>query len=80
MKDDEKMEEWKFHLLNTPFQYKVGKDEDVFWSSQNARQAKISDSLNMSLSCIQKIYSILNHKHRLERNSKSEMRTLSAIT
>ena len=74
------MEEWKLHLLNVDFLYKVGKEEDLFWDSQNARQKKISDSTNMSLTCIQKIFSVLNHKHRLERNSKTEMSTLYAMT
>ncbi|CAE7404975.1 unnamed protein product, partial [Symbiodinium necroappetens] len=73
MDDEGKMEEWKLHLLNVDFLYKVGKEEDLFWDSQNARQKKISDSTNMSLTCIQKIFSVLNHKHRLERHSKTEM-------
>ena len=73
------MEEWRLHVLNVDFLYKIGKEDDLFWDSQNARQVKISDSTNMSLTCIQKIFSVLNHKHRLERNSKNELSTLYAM-
>ena len=61
------MESWKYAILHMNFVYKLTNDEDVFWMAQNKRQEKIKQAQTMGLTCIQKIFSVLNHKARHER-------------
>ena len=65
--DPKKMEAWKYAVLHTSFHYKVAKEDEIFWLVQNNRQHKKSDGITMSLTCLQRIFSILNHKQRHEK-------------
>ena len=65
--DVAKMEAWKYAVLHTSFHYKVAKEDEIFWLAQNNRQHKKSDGITMSLTCLQRIFSILNHKQRHEK-------------
>ena len=49
------------------FVYKVARDDELYWMAQNARQHKLADSMTMTLTCVQKVYSVLNHKVRYEK-------------
>ena len=65
--DDARMQAWKHAILNVSYIYKVASNEDVWWIAQNNRQTKKSHGVNMSLTCLQKIFSVLNHKSRYEK-------------
>ncbi|CAE7699222.1 Gyltl1b [Symbiodinium sp. CCMP2592] len=72
--DEEKMKAWKFAFLTVSFSYHVCSDADAFWMAQNSRQAKKHADMTMTLTCLQKIFSVLNHKARLEKaNGGKEM-------
>ena len=43
------------------------RDDDIFWLAQNNRQSKKAAGLSMTLTCLQKMYSVLNHKARVEK-------------
>ena len=67
-------------LSEVSFSYHVCGDADKFWLAQNARQSKKHQDLTMTLTCLQKIYSVLNHKARLERaNGGKEMSSLTGL-
>ena len=73
--DDElKMQAWKHAILNVSFIYKVATHDEIWWMAMNNRQKKKSHGMNMTLTCLQKVFSVLNHKSRHERNH-GEIRT-----
>ena len=67
--DEQRCEAWRHAILSTSFVYKVAKDDEIFWMVHNNRQKKKSQSITMTLTCLQKIFSVLNHKARLERSN-----------
>lgn len=52
--------------LEVNFCYRVASGEEIFWLAHNERQSKKSDSYSMSLTTLQRIYSVLNFKSRHE--------------
>ena len=66
--DATRMEAWKYSVRNVSFKYRVTREDELFWMSQNARQAKLKDAMTMSLTCLQKMFSVLNHKARYEKH------------
>ena len=62
------MEVWKHALLNVSFIYKVASTEDVWWTAMNNRQKKKNHGMTMTLTVLQKMFSVLNHKSRYERS------------
>ena len=65
--NEQRVQAWKYAILNVSFVYRVATHEDVWWMAANNRQKKKSHGMNMTLTCLQKIFSVLNHKNRHER-------------
>ena len=66
--DDARMQAWKHAMLNVSFIYKVASNDEVWWLAMNNRQKKKKHGMTMTMTCLQKIFSVLNHKSRYERS------------
>ena len=68
LNDEARMNAWKYCVRNVSFSYRITREDEVFWMSQNARQAKLKDAMTMAHTCLQKMFSVLNHKSRYEKH------------
>ncbi|CAL1165790.1 unnamed protein product [Cladocopium goreaui] len=67
--DDElKLDQWKRYFLSVNCEYVIASsDDEIYFLSANVRQSLKADQETMTHTCLQKIFSVLNYKARLEK-------------
>lgn len=67
-------------MLQVSVEYKTATaDDDIYFMAANIRQNLISDKENLALTTLQKMFSVLNCKARMEK-AKGEMRASSELS